>query len=210
MKNFKKEGFTLIELLVVIVIIGILSSIGVSTFQGYFVKAKNARLIHSVGVYKKGLQLYFAENGNYPVLGPSTGRSYHCLGEYPLSDYEVEGQCWKRDVYESYTKNDIINQTISTSTGVLPSASEYIKTATGKIRGVIFGRDPSDYMATGEKAYYSISYFLEGLDQDCQHTVHTYVSGDLVRAERNTSSNTANTLEITACTMILPQPSGEQ
>ena len=43
MKNKYKKGFTLIELLVVIVIIGVLSTISVATFQGYFEKARIAQ-----------------------------------------------------------------------------------------------------------------------------------------------------------------------
>lgn len=44
MKNFglKQGGFTLIELLVVIVIIGILATIGIASFSGYFAKARDA------------------------------------------------------------------------------------------------------------------------------------------------------------------------
>ncbi len=38
----QKQGFTLIELLVVIVIIGILATISVATFSGYFKKARDA------------------------------------------------------------------------------------------------------------------------------------------------------------------------
>lgn len=38
----KQKGFTLIELLVVIVIIGILATISVATFSGYFAKARDA------------------------------------------------------------------------------------------------------------------------------------------------------------------------
>ena len=38
----QKRGFTLIELLVVIVIIGILATISVATFSGYFKKARDA------------------------------------------------------------------------------------------------------------------------------------------------------------------------
>lgn len=38
-----KKGFTLIELLVVIVIIGILATIGVATFQGYFERARDTK-----------------------------------------------------------------------------------------------------------------------------------------------------------------------
>ncbi len=40
-QNF--AGFTLIELLVVIVIVGILATISVATFQGYFARARDAR-----------------------------------------------------------------------------------------------------------------------------------------------------------------------
>lgn len=40
--NTNKKGFTLIELLVVIVIIGILATISVATFGGYFKKARDA------------------------------------------------------------------------------------------------------------------------------------------------------------------------
>jgi len=36
-----KKGFTLIELLVVLVVIGILATIGVATFSGYFAKARD-------------------------------------------------------------------------------------------------------------------------------------------------------------------------
>lgn len=39
--NMKLKGFTLIELLVVIVIIGILATISVATFSGYFAKARD-------------------------------------------------------------------------------------------------------------------------------------------------------------------------
>jgi len=42
MQTSKQKGFTLIELLVVIVIIGILATISVATFSGYFAKARDA------------------------------------------------------------------------------------------------------------------------------------------------------------------------
>jgi len=42
MQTLKQKGFTLIELLVVIVIIGILATISVATFSGYFAKARDA------------------------------------------------------------------------------------------------------------------------------------------------------------------------
>ncbi len=42
MQTMKQKGFTLIELLVVIVIIGILATISVATFSGYFAKARDS------------------------------------------------------------------------------------------------------------------------------------------------------------------------
>ncbi len=42
MQTQAKKGFTLIELLVVIVIIGILATISVATFSGYFKKARDS------------------------------------------------------------------------------------------------------------------------------------------------------------------------
>lgn len=42
MQTLKQKGFTLIELLVVIVIIGILATISVATFSGYFAKARDS------------------------------------------------------------------------------------------------------------------------------------------------------------------------
>lgn len=42
MQTLKQKGFTLIELLVVIVIIGILATISVATFSGYFSKARDS------------------------------------------------------------------------------------------------------------------------------------------------------------------------
>lgn len=43
MSTRQKAGFTLVELLVVIVIIGILATISIGTFQGYFAQARNAQ-----------------------------------------------------------------------------------------------------------------------------------------------------------------------
>ncbi len=55
--KFKKSAFTLIELLVVIVIIGILATISVSTFSGYFKKAKAAKIASELRSIEKGFKL---------------------------------------------------------------------------------------------------------------------------------------------------------
>lgn len=62
----KKRAFTLIELLVVIVIIGILTSIGVSTFESYKSKARDAQRIRDLNDMKRSLDLYVIDKGSLP------------------------------------------------------------------------------------------------------------------------------------------------
>jgi len=94
----KKTAFTLIELLVTIVIVGILSSISVSTFQGFQEQARDARrtsalstvnkIIQNQGVFQTGSQLYtntrseleeyFQEN-QFGLLGNDNGYCFQYL-----------------------------------------------------------------------------------------------------------------------------------
>lgn len=68
----KTRGFTLIELLVVIAIIGLLATIviaSLSTVQG---KARDTRRLEDVNSLQKGLALYLATNGAYPISVSTT------------------------------------------------------------------------------------------------------------------------------------------
>ena len=64
---FKKSGFTLIELLVVIVILGILSTISVGTFRGYFAKARDAERLSTVQSIAKMIKADSGGMGNCGV-----------------------------------------------------------------------------------------------------------------------------------------------
>ncbi len=133
LQTFKKSreknwGFTLIELLVVIVIIGILATIAVSTFSGYFAKARDAKRIHQVMQLKKALELYYVDHEEYPDLsisvpGGNPKMASNCknrnsantninlkqlanwqelmnkLKKYPVSDLPFNEQKWPFCVY---------------------------------------------------------------------------------------------------------------
>ena len=61
-----KSGFTLIELLVVIVIIGILSSIGISSFASSIQRTRDAKRIAEVKEIVNSLKRYYLDYGAYP------------------------------------------------------------------------------------------------------------------------------------------------
>jgi type II secretory pathway pseudopilin PulG len=61
-------GSTLIELLVVLSIIALLSSIILPNVRTSRDKAVNSRKVLMADEYKKALELYYDDNGNYPVL----------------------------------------------------------------------------------------------------------------------------------------------
>ncbi len=59
----RNKAFTLIELLVVIVIIGILATISITTFQGYFEKARIAKIQYIEGQIETQLRISSALDG---------------------------------------------------------------------------------------------------------------------------------------------------
>lgn len=71
--EIKQNGFTLIELLVVIAVIGILASVVMASLNSARAKARDAQRIANVRQLQTALELYYSDNGAYPV--PPTSRS---------------------------------------------------------------------------------------------------------------------------------------
>jgi len=69
----KTQGFTIIELLVVIAIIAILASIIIVNVSGYIVRARDAARKEDLRNIAIALEMYYAQNGNYPITGDPTG-----------------------------------------------------------------------------------------------------------------------------------------
>jgi prepilin-type N-terminal cleavage/methylation domain-containing protein len=64
-----KRGFTLLELLVVISIIGLLSSVVVSSTQKSKEKAGYAKASRDITTMRTALELYYQNNGDWPPIG---------------------------------------------------------------------------------------------------------------------------------------------
>lgn len=72
----KQRGFTLIELLVVVAIIGLISSVVLSSLASAREKAADAKATQEMHQFQVAVQLFFNENGRYPYPGDL---NWHCL-----------------------------------------------------------------------------------------------------------------------------------
>lgn len=90
-----KNGFTIVELLVVIVIIGILAAITIVSYTGITSKAVSSALQADLSAAAKQLNLYQAENGDFPSALDING----C----PTSPVPSTNYCLKFSSGNSYT-----------------------------------------------------------------------------------------------------------
>ncbi len=70
----EEEGFTLVELIVVVVIIGILSSIAIPSFQNSADKAKQKEASLLISSYIKAAQAYYTEYSLAPIYSKDLGQ----------------------------------------------------------------------------------------------------------------------------------------
>ncbi|MFZ1257866.1 MAG: prepilin-type N-terminal cleavage/methylation domain-containing protein [Candidatus Saccharimonas sp.] len=67
-----RRGFTIIELVVVIVVIGILAVLVVVAYNGAQGRARDTQRRQDISNIAKAMELYYNDNGTYPVTGGST------------------------------------------------------------------------------------------------------------------------------------------
>jgi prepilin-type N-terminal cleavage/methylation domain-containing protein len=75
-----QKGFTLIELLVVVAIIGLLSSVVLSSLSNSRLKAADAKVMQEKRSVQLAVQLYITQNGRFPNTGDT---NFHCLASTP-------------------------------------------------------------------------------------------------------------------------------
>ena len=81
----RKSGFTIVELLIVIVIVGILSTLVIITYNSIQARTRDSARIHSIKSLQKAVEAYYIENGQYPLSANGSGNwAGHCpnFGNY--------------------------------------------------------------------------------------------------------------------------------
>ena len=68
-----KSGFTIVELAVVIVVIAILATIILVSYNRVQAQSRDARRLSDVADIQKAMELYYSDNGVYPFETGSTG-----------------------------------------------------------------------------------------------------------------------------------------
>ncbi|XKT75453.1 MAG: type II secretion system protein [Patescibacteria group bacterium UBA2103] len=75
-----RKGFTLIELLVVVAIIGMLSSVVLSSLNTARANTRDARRYADLRQIANALELYYQANGRYPIQTTWRGTTPGCYG----------------------------------------------------------------------------------------------------------------------------------
>jgi general secretion pathway protein G len=72
----KRTGFTLIELLVAVAILGVLTTVGLGSFQSSQMKSRDAQRKSDLSQIQKALEMYYNDKGGYPLSIPEAGSEW--------------------------------------------------------------------------------------------------------------------------------------
>lgn len=137
LKNKAPSGFTIVELIVVVVVIAILSSVTVLSYNGVTNRADTSQVSALVQEWSTTLNMYKSTTGSYP----KGNLDYVCLGkpgEFSANGVFAENQCYKSSW--SVATDESILADIKASTGGLPGGLYHKERTIGNesYRGLLY------------------------------------------------------------------------
>lgn len=98
-------GFTIIELLVVTIIVGILSTLVITTYSGVQAKNRNSNRQAAIDTLQSQLETYYAQYSVYPTLSDVNTASWRKANLKELSNDSIKDPRWSQDA-TACTKNN--------------------------------------------------------------------------------------------------------
>lgn len=92
------DGFTIIELLVVTIIVGILSTLVITTYSGVQAKNRNSNRQAAIDTLQSQLETYYAQFSTYPTLANVNDASWRKANLKGLSSDSIKDPQWSGDV----------------------------------------------------------------------------------------------------------------
>jgi prepilin-type N-terminal cleavage/methylation domain-containing protein len=154
----KQSGFTIVELLIVIVVIGILAAISIVAYNGIQDRAEASKTAAAIQAYKKALQLYKIENGQFPTAGAM------CLGDqYGTFTGNPTPSCRYSTSPIALTLNAVARDTLKPYLGgQLPMPStKFLFGGTTEFIGAHFYGSSYNYTLDG-KPIVMVEYYVKG------------------------------------------------
>jgi prepilin-type N-terminal cleavage/methylation domain-containing protein len=192
----KRDGFTIVELLIVVVVIAILATITIVSFNGIQARAKNTTFLANIDAYEKGLRLYYAEHSTYPSTLSGGVYRQVCLGEnYVAESGFSANRCGSDTVLAGIT--DVTSSDLAVMNSVNTQLKAYISPLPDASKMV--------FSLSGTTMYRGIIY--QGGDDNAGNgpfaTLNYYVDGDVVCGRGNKQTATVEGQTLTLCSVIM-------
>lgn len=165
LRRLQNSGFTIVELIVVIVVIGILSSVTLVSYDTVSKNAYNTQIIAGVVQYKDTIEAYKGYFRKYPPTAREIANqqiAMVCLGKgYP------DGYCGKITNVATYEDAVFAAELAKIGEGGAISV-EKLDVNSGSFVGAAYGIDVTSISRSPTGYARTIQYALRGSDADCK------------------------------------------